>query len=85
MPLFFSTGTNGYLYDTYRSQGLILSYNYTSDCIGAVHTNSLLYTITGIGMEIFTSRLHAFITDCAKEMFKSCKISEIEHTTKAGY
>ncbi|XP_066935224.1 BLOC-2 complex member HPS3-like isoform X2 [Clytia hemisphaerica] len=85
MPLFFSTGTHGYLYDTWNSKGLILDYSYTSDCLSAKHTNSLLYTVTSNGLEIFTSRLYPFVSGCTKEMFKECKFSKnAEIANKAG-
>lgn len=73
MPLFFSTGTHGYLYDTWNSKGLIVDYSYTSDCLNAKHTNSLLYTITTNGVEIFTSRLFPFISAHTKKMFDGCQ------------
>ena len=85
MPLFFSTGTHGYLYDTWNSKGLILDYSYTSDCLSAKHTNSLLYTVTSNGLEIFTSRLYPFVSGCTKEMFKECKFAKKSEVVKSEY
>ena len=50
-----------------------MDYSYTSDCLNAKHTNSLLYTITTNGVEILTSRLFPFISAHTKKMFDGCQ------------
>lgn len=85
MPLFFSTGSHGYLYDVYNSGTLITSYDYISDCHGAVHTNSMLYTLTSNGLEVYTSRLYPFAAaQCCQFAKDNETVSENVHYNSTG-
>lgn len=86
MPLFFSTGTHGYLYDVCGSGALITSYDYISDCHRAVYTNSMLCTLTSNGMELYTSRLYPFVAEYFVESEKEKEnISAIKHQNTGDY
>jgi len=67
LGLFFSSGRQGFLYDISGTLQEVCTYNYTSDCFGATHSRSLLYTYTSNGLEIYTSRLYSMASNHWKE------------------
>lgn len=86
LAFFFSTGKQGYLYDFTGSVSQAAMYHYTSDCFTALHTSSMLYTVTKNGLETYTSRLYPLAAAHCLEMFKEVDLSSTSfHQQPAPY